>query len=151
MAAMTVASEPATEPPRSTAPPRRKNYNSEEDDVTLLRQVLLDRTFAKPRDKAMQHWDILAATLVASPVFSRSKLSGKNTHSHMNQLDQTHRGTMKKAELLSGVSEKVTERDKLLDELVELHDDDRGSKNVRSKKNRRSANETRQRRLWLVE
>ncbi|KAE8885311.1 hypothetical protein PF005_g26092 [Phytophthora fragariae] len=122
MATMTMVSEPATEPPRSTAQPRCKNY-SEEDDVALLRQVLLDRPFAKPRGKVMQHWDSLAATLVASPAFSRSKLSGKNAQSRMSQLVQTHRETMKEAELLSGVSEDVTERDQLLDELVELIDD----------------------------
>ncbi|KAE9025200.1 hypothetical protein PR003_g11700 [Phytophthora rubi] len=122
MAATTVALKPATEPPRSTAPPRRNNY-SEEDDVSLLRQVLLDRPFAKPRGKVMQHWDSLAATLVVSPAFSRSKLSGKNAQSRMNQLVQTHRETMKEAELLSGVAEDVTERDQLLDELVELLDD----------------------------
>ncbi|KAJ8569336.1 hypothetical protein ON010_g5925 [Phytophthora cinnamomi] len=73
--------------------------------------------------KVMQHWDSLAATLVASPAFSRSKLSGKNAQSRMNQLVQTHREAMKEAELLSGVTEEVTERDQLLDELVELLDD----------------------------
>ncbi|KAG6591004.1 uncharacterized protein IUM83_11188 [Phytophthora cinnamomi] len=108
MAATTVASKPATEPRRSTAPPRRKNY-SEEDDVTLLRQVLLDRPFAKPRGKVMQHWDSLAATLVASSAFLRSKLSGKNAQSRMNQLVQTHREAMKEAELLSGVAEEEQE------------------------------------------
>uniref|UniRef100_H3GPH9 Uncharacterized protein n=1 Tax=Phytophthora ramorum TaxID=164328 RepID=H3GPH9_PHYRM len=71
----------------------------------------------------MQHWDILAVTLVASPGFTRSKLSGKNAQSRMNQLVQTHRETMKKVALFSGVSEKITERYQLLDELVELLDD----------------------------
>jgi hypothetical protein len=50
--AMSSASEPVTEPPHSIAPPRRKNY-SEDDDVALLRQVLLDRPFAKPRGKVV--------------------------------------------------------------------------------------------------
>uniref|UniRef100_H3GPU9 Myb-like domain-containing protein n=1 Tax=Phytophthora ramorum TaxID=164328 RepID=H3GPU9_PHYRM len=119
---MCAALEPVTEPSHSIAPPRRKNY-SEEDDVALLRQVLLDRPFDKPRGKVMQHWDSLAATLVASSGFTRSKLSGKNSQSRINQLVRTHRETMKKAALLSGVSEEITERDQLLDELVELLDD----------------------------
>uniref|UniRef100_H3GGE3 Myb-like domain-containing protein n=2 Tax=Phytophthora ramorum TaxID=164328 RepID=H3GGE3_PHYRM len=119
---MCAALEPVTEPPHSIAPPRRKNY-SEEDDVALLRQVLLDRPFDKPRGKVMQRWDSLAATLVASPGFTHSKFSGKNAQSRMNQLVQTHRETMKKAALLSGVSEEITERDQLLNELVVLLDD----------------------------
>ncbi|KAG2833694.1 hypothetical protein PC129_g19241 [Phytophthora cactorum] len=77
MPVMDAASEPASTTPQVSTPQRRKNY-SEEDDVTLLRQVLLDRPFAKPRGKVMPHWDTLAATLVASPAFARSKLSGKN-------------------------------------------------------------------------
>ncbi|KAG2800159.1 hypothetical protein PC112_g20608 [Phytophthora cactorum] len=47
---MDAASEPASTTPQVSTPQRRKNY-SEEDDVTLLRQVLLDRPFAKPRGK----------------------------------------------------------------------------------------------------
>ncbi|KAE8974143.1 hypothetical protein PR003_g27139 [Phytophthora rubi] len=73
--------------------------------------------------QVMLHWDSLAATLVASPAFPRSKLNGKNAQSRMNQLVQTHQETMKEAELLSGVSEDVTERGQLIDELVELIDD----------------------------
>ncbi|KAL4109429.1 hypothetical protein PRIC1_001129 [Phytophthora ramorum] len=119
---MCAALEPLTEPPHSIAPPRRKNY-SEEDDVALLSQVLLDHPFDKSRGKVMQHWDRLAAILVVSPGVTRSKLSGKNAQSRMNQLVQTHRETVKKVALLSGVSEEITERDHLLDELVELLDD----------------------------
>uniref|UniRef100_H3GFQ0 Uncharacterized protein n=1 Tax=Phytophthora ramorum TaxID=164328 RepID=H3GFQ0_PHYRM len=119
---MCAALEPLTEPPHSIAPPRRNNY-SEEDDVALLSQVLLDHPFDKSRGKVMQHWDSLAAILVVSPGVTRSKLSGKNAQSRMNQLVQTHRETVKKVALLSGVSEEITERDHLLDELVELLDD----------------------------
>ncbi|RLN72159.1 hypothetical protein BBJ28_00005982 [Nothophytophthora sp. Chile5] len=109
--------------PTSPLPPHgRKNYNAD-DDTALLRQVQLDRPFEKARGTVMQHWDALAATLVASPTFSRAKLSGKNAQSRMNQLVFAHREKMKNAELLSDVSEEVTERDMLLDELVELLDD----------------------------
>ncbi|KAG3046610.1 hypothetical protein PC121_g20566 [Phytophthora cactorum] len=97
---MDAASEPASTTPQVSTPQRRKNY-SEEDDVTLLRQVLLDRPFAKPRGKVMPHWDTLAATLLVL----------------------THREATKEAALLSGVAEEVLEKDQLLDELAELLDD----------------------------
>ncbi|ETP48974.1 hypothetical protein F442_05378, partial [Phytophthora nicotianae P10297] len=69
-----------------TSPSQRRKNFSEDDDVALLRQVLLDRPCAQPRGKVMQHWDGMAATLVASPEIMRAKLSGKNAQSHINQL-----------------------------------------------------------------
>ncbi|KAG6945873.1 hypothetical protein JG688_00016331 [Phytophthora aleatoria] len=119
---MDAASEPATTPPQAPTPQRRNNY-SEEDDIALLRQVLLDCPFGKPRGNVMQHCNTLAATLVASPAFARSKLIGKNGQSRMNQLVITHGEATKEAALLSGVSEEVSEKDQLLDELAELLDD----------------------------
>ncbi|KAF1775017.1 hypothetical protein GQ600_23616 [Phytophthora cactorum] len=86
MPAMDAASVPATTPPQAPTLQRRKDY-SEEDDVALLRQVLLDRPFA-----SHGHWDTLAAKLVASPAFARSKLSGKNAQSRMNSLFSLSRG-----------------------------------------------------------
>ncbi|KAG2761955.1 hypothetical protein PC116_g17610 [Phytophthora cactorum] len=52
MPAMDAASVPATTPPQAPTLQRRKDY-SEEDDVALLRQVLLDHPFARPRGKVM--------------------------------------------------------------------------------------------------
>ncbi|RLN52727.1 hypothetical protein BBJ28_00022977 [Nothophytophthora sp. Chile5] len=109
-----------TESTISTSPlpsPRRKNYNAD-DDTALLRQVQLDRPFEKARVTGT----LSLRRLWRHQLFSCQTQRQERAVAH-EPTNTCYSRKDEEAELLSGVSEEVTERDILPDELVELLDD----------------------------
>lgn len=91
--------------------------------MALLQQVLADLPIIQERSKVTQAWSALASVLVGADCFSRAKRSGRNAQSRVNQLPQARRFHNTNAMSLSGVDEDVSEKNVLLDALIELLDD----------------------------
>ncbi|RLN81652.1 hypothetical protein BBJ28_00021120 [Nothophytophthora sp. Chile5] len=91
--------------------------------MMLLRQILCDRPFLKPRERLSAAWDAVAAKLIADDSFPRLRLGGKNTQSRFDKLVELRRLENEKSFAASEISEEETERSLLLDELIELVDD----------------------------
>lgn len=87
----------------------------------------------------MQAWDALASVLVGAECFSRAKLSGKNAQSRSNQLLQACRSHNTNVASLAGVNEDVSEKDVLLDKLIELLDDAENAQEQKKRKERDDA------------
>ncbi|EGZ07388.1 hypothetical protein PHYSODRAFT_528383 [Phytophthora sojae] len=63
-------------------PTKRKNFSDEE--------ALADELYRQEHGTVMERWNSLAATLVASPDFTRKNLSGKTAQNRMNALLETN-------------------------------------------------------------
>ncbi|RQM31369.1 hypothetical protein B5M09_007330 [Aphanomyces astaci] len=105
-----------------TTPVKRRNYTDKED-VMLLRQVSLELPFLARRGIIMEKWTAVARALVASDEFTRTDLDAKKANNRFNLLIDSHRKHNKDSERASGVSEEVSEKVLLLDDLLAVVDD----------------------------
>ncbi|ETV71278.1 hypothetical protein H257_13416 [Aphanomyces astaci] len=105
-----------------TTPVKRRNYTDEEY-LMLLRQVSLELPFLARRGLIMDKWTAVARALVASDEFTRTDLDAKKANNRFNALIDSHRKHNKYSERASGVSEEVSEKVLLLDDLLAVFDD----------------------------
>ncbi|RHY69707.1 hypothetical protein DYB34_008513, partial [Aphanomyces astaci] len=92
-------------------------------DLMLLRQVSLELPFLARRGLIMDKWTAVARALVASDEFTRTDLDAKKANNRFNALIDSHRKHNKDSERASGVSEEVSEKVLLLDDLLAVFDD----------------------------
>ncbi|ETV91140.1 hypothetical protein H310_14152 [Aphanomyces invadans] len=74
-----------------SAPPKRRNYTDEEEDLMLLRQVSADMPFLARRGLIMDKWAAVAEKLAATDDFGRPDFDAKKANNRFNALAEAHR------------------------------------------------------------
>lgn len=97
----------------------KKNW-SDDDDLTLLRQVSADTPFTAGHGRVMDAWDRVASTISSIHGFTRAKLDGKKAQNRFMSLLDKHSNDEKTSARASGVSEAYGEKRELLDNLASL-------------------------------
>ncbi|CAK4075189.1 unnamed protein product [Aphanomyces euteiches] len=101
---------------------KRRNF-SDEEDLLLLRQVAVEMPFFAPRGCIMEKWTSLAKTLASLEEFRRPNFDAILASNRFHFLLESHRKYNKHSERASGVSEEVSEKLDLLDDLLAAFDD----------------------------
>ncbi|KAG9408815.1 hypothetical protein AC1031_020658 [Aphanomyces cochlioides] len=104
-----------------TTPSKRRNY-TEEEDVMLLRQVALEMPFQARRGLVMERWGAVASALMTCDAFRRREIDAKKA---------CNRFLLLESERASGISEDLSEKTLLLDDLVAAYDDAKSAETQR--------------------
>ncbi|RHY13923.1 hypothetical protein DYB32_010890 [Aphanomyces invadans] len=89
----------------------------------LLRQVAYEMPFLARHGLIMDKWASVAQALAADENFSRPDFDAKKANNRFAALLDAHKKRNKEAEQASGVSEEVTEKVTLLDDLLAAFED----------------------------
>ncbi|KAG9402459.1 hypothetical protein AC1031_007072 [Aphanomyces cochlioides] len=113
-----------------TTPSKRRNY-TEEEDVMLSRQVALEMPFQARRGLVMERWGAVASALMTCDAFRRREIDAKKACNRFLLLVEAHRKYNKESERASGISEDLSEKTLLLDDLVAAYDDAKSAETQR--------------------
>ncbi|ETV65983.1 hypothetical protein H257_17402 [Aphanomyces astaci] len=100
---------------------KRRNW-SQEDDLTLLKQVTADTPFAAEKGQLRKAWQGLAETLMSCENFGRV-VDGKKVQNRFQALVDEHRKFDATSARLSGSDQEEKEKHMLLDDIITLLDD----------------------------
>ncbi|ETV71303.1 hypothetical protein H257_13434 [Aphanomyces astaci] len=100
---------------------KRRNW-SQEDDLTLLKQVAADTPFAAEKGQLRKAWQGLAETLMPCENFGRV-VDGKKVQNRFLALVDEHRKFDATSARLSGSDQEEKEKHMLLDDIITLLDD----------------------------
>jgi hypothetical protein len=97
---------------------KRRNW-TEDEDTSLLRQIAADQPFDADVGGITKAWDAMASTLSADESFGRI-IDGRKAQNRFIYLVDHHKKFNTKSATLSGAAQDYTEKQQLLDELVQL-------------------------------